>query len=49
MPVQLRPDKKLAKLVYTILAVPKALQQKNEKQPTERQAIAWRASTSTSR
>lgn len=49
MPVQLRPDMKLAKLAYKILDTPKDLQQKNQKTPTAKQAAAWRASTSTAR
>jgi hypothetical protein len=49
MPVQLRPDKKLAKMLYKIMGTPKTLQQKEDKNPTEKQLIAWRASSSTAR
>ncbi len=49
MPVQLRPDAKLAKLAYKLLGTPKDLQQKKDYQPTEKQKIEWRASSSTAR
>ena len=49
MPAQLRPSMKLAKVAYKILGTPKDLQQKNQSQPTERQAEQWRSSTSTAR
>ncbi len=49
MPVQLRPNLKLAKVVWKVLGTPKDLQQKNQAEPTQRQAQSWRASSSTSR
>lgn len=49
MPVQLRPSKKLAKTLYKILETPKVLQQKPDYQPTDKQKIEWRSSSSTAR
>lgn len=49
MPVQLRPNLKLAKVVWKVLNTPKDLQQKNQTKPTERQEQTWRATSSTSR
>lgn len=40
---QLRPDPKLAKLLYKIMNTPKDLQQKNTTEPTERQIKEWKS------
>lgn len=49
MPVQLRPDVKLAKVAFKILGTPKDLQQRNQSKPTQRQERSWRSTSSTSR
>ncbi len=48
MPGQIRPDEKLAKIVYKVLKTPKDLQQKNTVKPTERQMREWYSTTATS-
>lgn len=41
MPGQIRPDKKMIKVLNQILEKPKDLQQKNEKVPSEKRRQAW--------
>ncbi len=44
----IRPDMKLAKIVYKILQTDKTLQQKNTYHPTERQIKQWESQYSKS-
>lgn len=40
---QIRPNKKMAKIVYSLLKTPKELQQQDTKKPTERQIREWQS------
>lgn len=48
MPGQIRPEKKLMKVVYQILKTPKHLQQKLDKEPDAKRLNAWRVDSSIS-
>lgn len=48
MPGQIRPEKKLMKVVYEILKTPKPLQQKLDKEPDQKRLNAWRVDSSIS-
>jgi hypothetical protein len=48
MPAQLRPDKKLAKIVYKLLNTQTDLQQRNTPLPTEKQREEWQTTYSKS-
>lgn len=41
MPGQIRPSRKLAKVVYKILQIPKEMQQRDQQIPSERRRKAW--------
>lgn len=46
MAAWLRPNQKLAKVVYRLLQTPKQLQQKNDPQPSEKRLASWKIDTS---
>lgn len=41
MPGAIRPNEKLAKIVYKLLKTPKEMQQHNTRKPTEEQKQRW--------
>lgn len=47
MAAWLRPNQKLAKVVYALLQTPKQLQQKNDPQPSAKRLSSWKIDTST--
>ena len=46
MPGQIRPDEKMMKVVYKILKTPKKLQQRNEREPSDRRLQSWKIDSS---
>jgi len=42
MSAWLRPNKKMAKIAYTILSTPKDLRQKNDPRPSDKRTESWK-------